>query len=420
MARKVRNGQLESRSSRLKLPIRRKPYTGPSLARGIVLMYRRCKTNGSWVVKANDGHGAYWTKVFAEADDFENSDRKNILTFYEAQDAAKKLVRGGDNAVDTAPITVEGALTAYESDLKARGANPYNAKHPRAHLTSVPLAKPVQLLSSDELRKWRDGLLGKIAPATINRLCGSLCAALELAAQSDKRIQNREAWEVGLAGLPDAQTPRNAVIPDSKVRLFVAKAYAGDEKLGLLADTLAVTGARPSQAIRLRVVDLRDHPTKPKLMMPKSGKGGGRNRAQKKAERYSVPITIQLAARLKAAARGRDADALLLVQSDGTPWSVNPSHDYRGDVREIVKAIELDPDVITMYALRHSSIVRMLLANVPIKLTASLHDTSASQIEANYAAFITEHADEHARAALLYHNEPSASLVADNVIALAR
>jgi len=258
MARKVRDGHLESRSSRLKLPIRRKPYTGPSLARGIVLMYRRCKTNGSWVVKASDGHGAYWTKVFAEADDFENSDRENILTFYEAQDAAKKLVRGADNAVDTAPITVEGALTAYESDLKARGANPYNAKHPRAHLTSVLLAKPVQLLSSVELRKWRDGLLGKIVPATTNRLCGSLCAALELAAQSDKRIQNREAWEVGLAGLPDAQTPRNAVIPDSKVRVFVAKAYARDEKLGLLADTLAVTGARPSQAIRLRVVDLRD------------------------------------------------------------------------------------------------------------------------------------------------------------------
>jgi hypothetical protein len=37
-------------------------------------------------------------------------------------------------------------------------------------------------------------------------------------------------------------------------------------------------------------------------MMPKLAKGGGRNRAQKKAERYSVPITVQLAAKLKAAA----------------------------------------------------------------------------------------------------------------------
>ena len=69
-----------------------------------------------------------------------------------------------------------------------------------------------------------------------------------------------------------------------------------DDKFGLLTDTLAITGARPSQAVRLRVEDLHDHPVRPKLMMPKSAKGGGRNRSAKKTERYSVPITVQLAA----------------------------------------------------------------------------------------------------------------------------
>ena len=34
-----------------------------------------------------------------------------------------------------------------------------------------------------------------------------------------------------------------------------------------------------------------------------------------------------------------------------------------------------------MYALRHSSIVRMLLRNVPIRLVASLHNTSVAMIE---------------------------------------
>jgi hypothetical protein len=55
-------------------------------------------------------------------------------------------------------------------------------------------------------------------------------------------------------------------------------------------------------------------------MMPKSGKGGGRNRAQKKVERYSVPITRQLSSRLKHAAKGRADDAPLLLQSDGNAW----------------------------------------------------------------------------------------------------
>src|ERR1700748_1385996 len=81
VARKVRHSSLETRTARLKLAVRRKPYSGPSLARGVALLYRRNKTNGTWVLKASDGHGAYWTKGFALADDFEDSDDTAVLTF---------------------------------------------------------------------------------------------------------------------------------------------------------------------------------------------------------------------------------------------------------------------------------------------------------------------------------------------------
>ena len=110
-------------------------------------------------------------------------------------------------------------------------------------------------------------------------------------------------------------------------------------------------------------------------MMPKSAKGGDRNRAEKKLERIQRPITVQLAARLREAARGRADHAPLLLQSDGTPWDKNPGQSYHREVEKIVTAIGPDPEV-TMYALRHSSIVRMLLRNVPIRLVASLHNTS--------------------------------------------
>lgn len=414
MARKVRHSARESRSARLKLQIRRRPYAGPSLARGVALMYRRNKTNGTWVLKASDGHGAYWTKVIGIADDFEDADGKAVLTFFQAQDAAKKLARG-DDGTDAAPSSVDGALTAYRRDLVARSANPYNADWPRLHLTSVLLSKPVALLTPQELNKWRDGLLDKIAPATVNRLCGCLSAALELAAQHDpERIKNKQAWDVGLAGLPDAQEARNVVLTDDKVREFVGVAYELEHQLGLLADTLAVTGARPSQAVRLRVEDLHDHPVRPKLMMSKSAKGGGRNRAQKKAERYSVPITPALASKLKEAAQGRADDAPLLLQSDGTPWGNNPGAAYHRHVDRIVKTIGLDPAMVTMYCLRHSSIVRMLLRNVPVRLVASLHNTSVGMIEKHYSRYITEYADEHARAALLQPEPPKG----DNVVAL--
>jgi integrase len=415
MARKVSFSALESRSARLRLKARRKPYSGPTLARGISLMYRRNRTNGTWVLKASNGHGSYWTKGFGLADDFEDSDGKNVLTFYQAQDTAKRLARGdGDADSDNAPLTVDAALRAYRRDLEARSANGYNADWPRQHLTTVLIEKPVQLLSATELKRWRDSLLDKLAPATINRLCRCLGAALELAAKHDnERIKNRSAWGIGLACLPDAQEPRNVILTDDKVRAFVANAYMLDDGFGLISDVLAITGARPSQVVRLHVDDLLDYPLRPKLMMPKSGKGGGRNRVQKKLEKYSVPITLQLAARLKAAAKDRSASAPLLLKSDGTPWDKNPGQQYHRLVAEVVTAIGLDPAVVTAYALRHSSIVRMLLKNVPIRIVASLHNTSVSMIEKTYSKHITEHSDEVSRTALLQHPND------DNCIALA-
>jgi integrase len=275
----------------------------------------------------------------------------------------------------------------------------------------------VALLVANELKKWRDSLLGTMAPATINRLGRCLCAALEQAALHDKRIKNRDAWEVGLANLPDASEARNIVLSDDEVRAFVASAYCLDDGFGLFADTMAVTGARPSQLSRLRVEDLRDHPVRPKLTMPKSGKGGGRNRSEKKLECYSVPITVQLAARLKAAAKGRADDAPLLVQSDGSAWGANPGQCYHREVSKVVTAISIDPDA-TMYCLRHSSIVRMLLQNIPIRLVASLHNTSVAMIEKHYSRHITEQhsIDDITRAALLSEPVP----MAGNVVAMVR
>ena len=69
-----------------------------------------------------------------------------------------------------------------------------------------------------------------------------------------------------------------------------------------------------------------------------------------------------------------------------------------------------------MYALRHSSIVRMLLKNVPIRLVASLHNTSVAMIEKHYSKYIVEFGDEHARAGLLQPEPPSGG----NIVPLVR
>ena len=113
---------------------------------------------------------------------------------------------------------------------------------------------------------------------------------------------------------------------------------------------------------------------------------------------------------------GRPADAPLLMQRDGSPWGKNPGANYHRQVDKVVTTIGLDPADVTIYALRHSSIVRMLLQNIPIRLVASLHNTSVAMIEKTYSKYITEHGDDVSRKALLQH-EP---LNGDNVVALAR
>jgi hypothetical protein len=53
------------------------------------------------------------------------------------------------------------------------------------------------------------------------------------------------------------------------------------------------------------------------------------------------------------------------------------------------------------YARRHSSIVRGIRANLPIRLVAALHDTSVTMIEPHYSRWITEGLEEIAARAVV-------------------
>ena len=71
------------------------------------------------------------------------------------------------------------------------------------------------------------------------------------------------------------------------------------------------------------------------------------------------------------------------------------------------KAAGQDPAEVTLYALRHGSIVRQILAGVPIRVVAVNHDTSIAMLERTYSRYIGDHSDALARAALLDTAEPA-------------
>jgi hypothetical protein len=205
MARSARSPSLETRTARLKLPVRKKPYSvriSPSLRLG----YRRNQTAGVWSMIVADGKGGSWMKKFAIADDFEESDDHTVLDFWQAQKQARFLSRGGqDGESDYGnPATVAEALDAYEKDLAARGGTTSHPRRLRKVLPPALLSKPVALLTAKELSAARDDFGNGLKPASVNRQGTALMAALNHAASLDERIINAKAWKIGLKTLPDA------------------------------------------------------------------------------------------------------------------------------------------------------------------------------------------------------------------------
>jgi integrase len=385
VARRIRNTGFENRANRLKLPIARKPAfvrVGP----GVSLGYRRNVTAGTWVVRVADGKGGNWTKAIASADDFDEADGTGFLSFWQATEQAKRVAGKGSGTSDAA-LTVGDAVERYKGDLAARSGDLGNVKRLNGHLPDKLVRRPVALLTTSELSTWRNGLLHDMAPASVNRVCTSLRAALNLVADSNSAITNRGAWDVGLKAIPDATETRNVVLSDAEVRRLVKAAKGQGAEFGLFVEVAAVTGARASQIARLTVRDLKADA----LDMPSSRKGKG----VKKVVRRQVPIPITLAKRLRS---NRPDDAPLLVKPSGEAWAKS---DHTRPFRRAAKKTELNPDEVTIYALRHSSITRQLLRGVPIRVVANLHDTSVAMIERTYSVDIDQHVDAIVRPALI-------------------
>jgi integrase len=407
MARSIRSPKLETRTARLKLAPRWKPYTA-RVGPGVRLGYRRKATAGSWSVIAADGKGGNWLKAFADADDFEGANGDNILDFWQAQDCARTLARGEgtDKASEHKPVTVAAALDNYAADLRVRGGDVANVVRVRVHLPNALRDKAVALLTARELKHWRDGLNKSVSVGSINRICNGLRAALNLAADTDERIASRRAWEVGLQAIRDATVSRNVILPAEAVRRIVAEAYDIGKEFGLLVETAATTGARVGQLAQLEVHDVQGGHADPRLMMPSSKKGRG----QKTIARRPVPIPENLAVRLRQAGR-ESGSGLLLVKPSGQPWKKS---DHSRLFRRAAQRAGFDPSEVTIYALRHSNIVRQLLAGVPIRVVAVAHDTSVPMIEKTYSKHIGDHADVLMRPALLDLSVPAPA----NVVSL--
>jgi integrase len=412
MPRAIRDTNLETRTARSRLKVAHRPYYR-LLAPGLHVGYRKLSSGpGTWIARRYLGAGKYSVEnirsagnLIVTADDFDEADGSAVLNFSQAQERVRMGARrGGDDGGKL--LTVGEAVDRYRANLKLRGGDQANASRVRLHLPAVLAGKEVAALAARDFRGWREGLVkAKLSAATINRIDTALKAALNFAAAEDERITGR-AWKIALANIPGAARARNIILPEDDVRRVITAAYAEGDDFGLLIEVAAVTGARPSQIRRIEVCDLQDDRGDPRILMPASSKGRG----PKTVSHRPVPIPADLAFRLRLAARERATEAPLLLRANGRPWA------RLDHAKPFAAAAERAGfRGVTMYALRHSNIVRCLLAGVPIRLVAVNHDTSVLMIEKSYSAHISDHTDAISRRALL---DMAAPVAAPNIIKL--
>jgi integrase len=434
MAKRVKEVALSTRTARGKLAPRHKPYFR-LIADGVHLGYRRSivmNRAGTWLARRYLTEGAYETHVLGIADDTPDApaDGKKILTFDEAQSAVREWARAktlAHRAVTRDVATVRNAIAAYLAERAAR--SPERAHNAELRLKHHVLeAKLADVGLHDLLEKhfidWRKGLKrggrGKaangdpLAPATLARLLNDLRAALSLGARKAK--VPADVVTAIKDGLKAPEAPGRArakqVLPDADVRRLVDAAARQDQDFGALVLVLAATGARLDQVARITVADFQ--PDVRRLMVPVSRKGRG----TKQITHTAVPLPDDAVARIRPLTAGRAGHEPLLMhwhhrqlkgdkqhgvaprweRVDRRPWKDAAEMTRNWKATVIVAGL---PASLVPYCLRHSAIVRMLRAGLPVTLVAKVHDTSATMIHLHYAVYIMDATEDLLRRAVL-------------------
>ena len=92
-----------------------------------------------WVVRRYAGASSYVVETIAEADDYADANGDRVLTFWQAQDAARKMA--GSPARSSGPYKVRDAIANYLVELEGR------ASYVDARQGSMPMPSPLSGIS---------------------------------------------------------------------------------------------------------------------------------------------------------------------------------------------------------------------------------------------------------------------------------
>ena len=163
MPRATKDARLDTPAARERLEARKKPHYR-LIEPGLHVGYYSGERGGSWIGRRYLAAGKYGTHRLGLADDGRAADGREVLTFAQAQQAARKWssdeakrAASADAEAPAAPFTVKDAVDAYLLDYTARGgkslADTTRAAH--AHIQPALGAMLVSNLTAATLRTWQ-------------------------------------------------------------------------------------------------------------------------------------------------------------------------------------------------------------------------------------------------------------------------
>ncbi len=406
MARTVKNSNLHSREARRRLPAQKKPHY-MLLDQGQHLGYYKGARGGTWLARCFVGDGRYKETRIAIADDKADADGVTVLSFSDAQKAARvwctdqlRMLDGLEPAA-TGPYTVRDAIADYLTWYEGRGGKSHGATKNVADVHILPTLGDIRLdrLTPKKIRDWhheiarsparvrrgRDGAVNhrerkepRQRQATANRILTVLKAALNHAWREGKTASD-EAWR-RVRPFQSVDAPVVRYLSAAECKRLV---NAASEKFRPLIRAALFTGCRYGELAALDVSDFNPDTDTLTIRTSKSGKP------------RHVVLTDEGRDFFAAQTAGREGTAPMFERADGKRWK--PSQQQR-PLADACKNGKITP-AISFHVLRHTHGSLLAMQGVPMPVIArQLGHADTRMTEKHYALLSPDYVADTIRA----------------------
>ncbi len=406
MPRSQRSNSFGTRTSRFKHISVGKEYWTPA-DEGVSLGYRRGKIKSVWYVRTYQGGGKYKQRPIGLADDYQDADGEQILTYFQAQDRAKQRARQAreDNRplLNRTGYTVADAVEGYLDHYRAESGKQTKEVERVFNRDILPAlgTRPIESLTRQELINWRNDLIrqkphngAKMAvdidvndtemkrrrKATAQRKWTMLRVALSHAFSSGE-VSSDAVWRSIKPITGIEPPPPSRILTANHCRVVTSKV---DADFRPVAQATYLTGAAFKE---LREMTVDDY-------MPETGHLRVFNT---KRRARLVPLTDEGKGLFDSLTAGKSGDELIFTTADGDPWSKGTQWER---MKRASVAAKMTPTA-TLTDLREAFGSLLLNNGVSLEVVSkAMGHASIDTTRRHYAHLLQETVDKAIRGAL--------------------